>query len=119
MKKILIIFTTIIVLMIVSLGCGASITNKSTSTPQSKAKQGTVNVTITNFNFSPQTVNVNKGDTVVWKNTDAVGHNVIGKGFSSQTLKNGETFSFTFNASGTFDYVCSFHSGMKGQVVVK
>ena len=100
-------------------GCGASSVNKSANTSQSKAKQGTVNVTITNFNFAPQTVNVNKGDTVVWKNTDSVGHNVIGKGFVSQTLENGKTFSFTFKDSGTFDYVCSFHSGMKGQVIVK
>ena len=96
-----------------SVGCGNS------GTSQSKTKQDRANITITGFNFTPETLNVNKGDTVVWKNSDTVGHNVIGKGFASQTLKTGDTFSFTFKDTGTFGYVCSFHSGMKGQVLVK
>lgn len=77
-------------------------------------------VTIDNFSFGhPITVPV--GTTVVWTNKDDVPHNVVSKDklFKSPILDTGEHFEFTFKTAGTFDYYCSIHPRMTGQVVVK
>jgi plastocyanin len=34
------------------------------------------------------------------------------------SMKKGDTYSFTFNEAGTFDYTCTFHPGMNGKVIV-
>jgi plastocyanin len=31
----------------------------------------------------------------------------------------GETFSYTFTIPGTYNYMCTFHQGMNGSVVVQ
>lgn len=78
------------------------------------------NVAIQNFAFSPTSITIKKGDTVVWTNKDSVTHNVIGSsgGPSSSSIGAGETYSFTFNNVGTFSYHCSIHPSMVGTVVV-
>ena len=76
-------------------------------------------VKITNFSFSPQVLTIHKGDTVMWTNMDSASHTVIGKDFKSPVLNKNDTFKFTFNSTGSFDYVCSFHSEMTGKVIVK
>jgi len=45
------------------------------------------------------------------------------EGSFAATLKNGETFSFTFNKAGVFPYYSQFHGGpggrgMSGKIVV-
>ncbi len=79
-----------------------------------------VSVTIQGFAFSPATVTVKKGTTVVWTNNDSVGHTVTGgeRGPTSRLLGQGETYSFTFDTSGTFGYQCSPHPSMRGSVIV-
>ena len=81
----------------------------------------TKNISIQNFSFSPATLEIKTGDTVVWKNLDSAPHVVVennGK-FTSPTLGQGEQFSFTFTAAGTFDYHCQIHPSMTGQIIVK
>lgn len=68
--------------------------------------------------FAPKTVSVKVGDTVTWTFRGAVVHNVTGPGFTSKTAKAG-TFDHTFEKAGTFNYVCTIHTGMKGKVTVK
>jgi plastocyanin len=65
---------------------------------------------------------VKAGDTVTWTNNDTVGHDVTGDDFGSGdpgALQNGDTFEFTFEKAGTFDYVCTVHPGMEGTVKVE
>jgi len=38
--------------------------------------------------------------------------------WGSDTLSNGQSFSKVFDAAGTFDYVCTFHPGMTGKIIV-
>lgn len=80
----------------------------------------THNVSIQNFAFSQKSINVKKGDTVVWTNNDSAPHTVTGgnAGPASGTLNNGGTYSFTFNNTGMFDYHCAIHPSMTGNVVV-
>ena len=61
------------------------------------------------------------GDTVRWdnKSTATEGHTVTGDGkFRSGTLKKGDSYSFKFNKTGTYKYICAIHPFMKGSVKV-
>jgi plastocyanin len=86
------------------------------SSGSSKAAPGHVDVK-DNF-FSPGTLQVSVGDTVTWDWKGGAAHNVTGPGFNSGTLSKGKTFAHTFNSAGTFKYVCTLHTGMKGTVEV-
>lgn len=81
----------------------------------------THNVTIQNSAFSPQSITVNKGDTVVWANKDSMAHTVTGTtgGPASPSIAAQGTYSFTFSATGTFTYHCTIHPTMTGTVVVQ
>jgi len=80
-----------------------------------------VAVTIDNFSFSPATVTVASGTTVVWTNQDDVPHTVTSNEnvFGSSALDTGEKFEFTFKKAGTFSYYCKVHPKMTGKVVVQ
>lgn len=81
----------------------------------------TNSVTISDFAFSPASITVKKGTTVTWTNQDSVAHTVTsdsGNMLDSPLFSEGETFSFTFNQTGTFTYHCTPHPQMKGTVVV-
>src|SRR5574337_822698 len=81
----------------------------------------------TNNCFTPNPLTVAPGTTVTWKNTDTAMHVVCsgkpsddecGKVFEEDSLKPGKTFQFTFADAGTYDYYCSVHPWMTGQVIV-
>jgi plastocyanin len=82
--------------------------------------------TATKF-YDPPTLTVPAGTTVTWKNADSTLHTVTsgsaesgesGTTFDSSYLAAGKTFPWTFSTAGTFDYYCTLHPFMKGQVVV-
>ncbi len=77
-----------------------------------------VAVDIVDDAFRPASISVPAGTTVTWTNRGGSSHTVTGTGFDSVMTRPGATFSFTFATAGTFRYVCSFHSGMSGTVVV-
>ncbi len=96
--------------------------NKSTSgnSPQTASSGSTV--AIENFVFSPDSLVVKKGTAVTWTNKDSAAHKIVSDSgdavaFSSNTLQNSQTYSFTFNQAGTFTYHCGVHPSMKGTVV--
>lgn len=75
-------------------------------------------VAIIDFTFTPANMTVEGGTTVVWTNIDAVDHTVTSDFFTSKVLKPGDSFVYTFEQEGTFDYFCSIHPQMKGKVNV-
>jgi plastocyanin len=77
-------------------------------------------VNIDSFAFVPATLTVHAGITVTWTNHDEEPHTVAASdgSFHSPGMGTGATFSHTFSAAGTFDYVCSIHPMMHGTVVV-
>ncbi|MCX6843979.1 MAG: plastocyanin/azurin family copper-binding protein [candidate division WOR-3 bacterium] len=86
-----------------------------------------VPVSIVDFAFSPDTVRVNPGDSVVWTNNGAFLHTstsgvngVWDSLWDSGDLAHGATFVHGFAVDGTFNYFCRHHylGGMKGVVVV-
>ena len=87
------------------------------STPAAQAE--TVKVSIKNFSFgAPLTITV--GTTVEWTNEDSMAHTVTASNgaFDSGNLDQGAKYSFTFTQEGTYGYVCTYHSNMKGQIIV-
>jgi plastocyanin len=78
--------------------------------------------------FSPESLAVSVGDTVVWVNQAAVPHTstsgvdgVPDSLWNSGTLNQGDSFSFVFANPGNYHYYCAFHFsfGMKGVVTVR
>lgn len=84
------------------------------------AAADTVEIHVDNFTFSPQTINVAKGTTVVWINRDDTPHRIVAvqHGFKSPVLDTDETFRWTFTEAGDFAYFCSMHPHMTGTVTV-
>lgn len=82
------------------------------------------NVKMTNMLFTPSQISVEKGATVTWNNDDKVAHTVVDDlknvgGPASGNIAPGQTYSFTFTKSGSYQYHCSIHSSMRGTIVVK
>ena len=78
-------------------------------------------VQIINYAFQPGTLTIPVGTAVTWKNIDADTHSVqsMDKRFtSSPALEHGESYTVTFTTAGTYEYVWSLHSVMKGKIVV-
>jgi plastocyanin len=76
-------------------------------------------VEISNFAFNPATLTIKKGTTVTWTNNDKAPHAIKSESFNSDILKNGQTYSMTFSDSGAFNYSCSIHPSMAGQIIVE
>ena len=78
-------------------------------------------INIQGYAFSPSSITINVGDTIVWTNYDSASHTVTSNDgtFDSGSITNGNTFSFTFTSAGTFDYYCAPHPGMTGSVTVQ
>ena len=58
---------------------------------------------------------------MTWTNRDPIEHDVSANeaGFKSPTLKEGESYSRTFDTAGTITYICSIHPFMGGTVTVQ
>ena len=77
-------------------------------------------VAIVDFAFDPVTLTIPVGTTVTWTNTGSVNHTVKWSDGTpeSDSLANGATYQRTFDAAGTFAYVCGIHGSMKGTISV-
>ena len=92
------------------------------ATTQAAAPAGkVVEVKVDNFSFSPQTITIAAGTTVIWTNRDDIPHTVVSddKVFKSKVLDTDEKFSYTFDKAGDFPYFCSVHPKMTGKVIVQ
>ena len=77
--------------------------------------------------FSDSNLTVAVGTTVSWSNDDTIAHTVtsgnfdvgISDLFDSSLFPPGESFEYTFDDPGTFDYFCIVHPWMVGTVNVE
>jgi plastocyanin len=85
------------------------------------ARGATHAVAIADFAFAPATLTITAGDTVTWTNEDQIEHTATSTtgAFDSGLLGQGASFSFTFTTPGTYDYLCTPHPSMTGQIVVQ
>ncbi len=70
--------------------------------------------------YNPNPVEVKVGETVTWTNDDSVIHTAtsIDGTFDSGIMRNGQSFSYTFDTAGEYPYYCTLHPNMVGTVVV-
>jgi plastocyanin len=73
-----------------------------------------------NFDFTPKSLSIGQGEKVTWKNKEGRHTVTFKQGNFDKVIKGDDTVSRTFKKTGTFKYVCTFHTaqGMKGKVVV-
>lgn len=77
-------------------------------------------VKIEAMQFGPATLEVRRGETVTWRNADIVPHTATAAGaFDSGNIAAGQSWSKKMDQPGEFDYVCSYHRGMKARLVVR
>ncbi len=78
-------------------------------------------VTIADFLFSPGTITIHVGDTIVWSNNGPSSHTATANNgsFDTGVLAKGKSASVTFHTPGTFAYHCTIHPFMHGAVVVQ
>jgi plastocyanin len=78
-------------------------------------------VAIKDFKFDPPTLEVAAGDTITFTNEDGAPHTATAndKSFDTGRLGKGESASVTIANAGSFDYICTFHPMMKGNVTAK
>ena len=87
------------------------------------AVQGnSVTVELKGIQFQPQGIKVKPGTTVTWVNKDPLIHNVrqVESVFLGDAMKEGDTFSYTFDKPGKYRYQCTYHHpNMNGVVIVE
>jgi plastocyanin len=91
-------------------GCGGPVTDGAGTT-----------VEIKDFCFGPTIVRVATGGTITFLNRDRTPHTVLGANGawgSYDALKHGREATYGFSEAGVYPYVCTWHQGMVGAVVV-
>lgn len=71
--------------------------------------------------FSPDTLTLRGGDSVLVTNRDQVPHDftISELGVESGVMHQGDTFRYRFGPPGTFTFVCTIHDpGMEGTLTV-
>jgi len=85
-----------------------------------QAQSQTENIEIRNLAFQPESITIEPGTTVIWTNYDSSQHTVTSTEeiFDSGLFGEGETFEYTFTEPGTYEYFCTVHTFMEGEIVV-
>ena len=84
------------------------------------SEPSTVYVDILGTMFDPPELTVVNGTTVRWKNSDNAIYMINVNNYSSPRLQKRETWNYTFNDPGIYEYNCSLHPAMPGgRIIVK
>jgi len=107
-----VIIIAVIARITIAQSVHAPISPKTSSPVQSASPAAIVSITVTGFN--PATLSVARGTTVTWTNTDAAPHWVASDPYpaddalvalnSHKAFANGQSYSYTFTAAGTYTY---------------
>ncbi|MBI0584780.1 MAG: cupredoxin family copper-binding protein [Methanomassiliicoccus sp.] len=136
MKRSTAIAAVIIILIVVVIVAAAAVlmmdqpgiydpnggTNETRPSGTGNTTSGGSAVNIQNFAFDPTPLTVPVGTTVTWTNNDSIAHTATSTSgpasFDSGLLDQGETYSYTFEQAGTYDYYCTPHPFMQAQIIV-
>jgi plastocyanin len=95
------------------------------TSPAQGASPKVATIAIRDYKFEPETVTVHEGDAVEWKNADNVPHTATADGqaqkpaFDSGSISTGAGWRYVAATKGTYNYICTFHTYMKGQLIVQ
>lgn len=122
MKKLIILIVSGVLIILGLLGAvSCSALSESSLTPSPTQAVTNSLVIMKNLKYSPSTITISVGTTVNWVNQESLSHTITSDTelFDSGVMSEGESYSFTFNEKGTFQYHCTLHSGMRGTVIVQ
>jgi plastocyanin len=108
-------------LMLSTAGCSSS---SSPSSPTTTSADVTVSIAgvLGAQSFVPNPVAMRVGQTISWKNADAITHDATqdGSRFTTGNIAGGATSSpIMMSTAGTFTYHCAIHPGMVGTITVQ
>jgi len=76
--------------------------------------------------YIPSSIVIESGKEIIWVNEDSAFHSVTSGFYDAPTnlfdsghLDPFESYALTFDEKGTFDYFCTLHPWMMGQVIVE
>ncbi len=116
-KKKLKIFVLLAAISILLSGCFKLPSEQVSKNGQNLS--GKTVISIKDFVFEPAELTIKAGDSVTWVNNSPSIHNVMANNvFSSGDLKSGESFSYKFDKTGVYDYICFIHPAMNGKIIV-
>jgi plastocyanin len=127
MARIRFVVSMMLVLLVLA-ACGESATDTpaqgDTAPPMTGGEE--VEIVMQNTTFQPAEITIQAGTRVTWSNDDPFPHTVTSgtRGdptdlFDSGNLGGGQSFSYTFEEAGTYEYFCGIHPGMAGTVIVQ
>ncbi|MDH5430712.1 MAG: plastocyanin/azurin family copper-binding protein [Nitrosopumilus sp.] len=136
MLKILSIIGTIVVIILVIIGLILSNTTVETNSEEQKLVVKGDIIMPTKVSrpgceeidrcYIPSVIVIDSGKQVTWVNQDSAFHSVTSgfygeptELFDSGHMDPFESYTLTFDDVGTFDYFCTLHPWMKGQVIVE
>ncbi|MGE0690725.1 MAG: PQQ-dependent sugar dehydrogenase [Candidatus Nitrosocosmicus sp.] len=98
---------------------------------QDRQRASSIPVAIIGINgtnsYSPDPIEINKGQTITWYNGDSISHTVTsgedndsdsGSEFDSDAIIPNQYYSMTFEESGDYKYYCIYHPSMIGEIIV-
>jgi putative membrane protein len=93
---------------------------KTLAATRARTARRTHTVTIAGMKFTPASLSVTKGDTVIWVNQDLVPHTATAANaaFDSGTIPAGGSWRHTVTEAGRLQYACAFHPTMTGALRV-
>jgi plastocyanin len=108
-------YRALAVLSMAALGWGA------TGAPVQAGSPSAPQILIKDFMFSPMSLTVKAGSTVIWANKDDEPHTVVSDigMVRSGAVNTDETFAFRFDKPGTYRFTCLIHPRMVGTIVVQ
>jgi plastocyanin len=135
LKKIIIIVTiTVIFLVSIGLIFSNSSIEKNSEEPELIVKGDVIMPTKVSRPgceeidrcYIPSIITIDSGNQVTWVNEDSAFHSVTSGFYGAQTnlfdsghLDPFESYTLDFEEKGTYDYFCTLHPWMKGQVIVE
>ena len=117
--------TAVASLILTATACGAAPQeNKSRPEAQTVASEAEANthiVEIRQFKFWPETMTVQQGDTIIWRNLDLVPHTATeqSREWDSGNLDKDGEWSLVVETAGRQDYFCAYHPSMKGTIIIE
>lgn len=112
--------------LLILAACTKAATSKPpatpTPTPEPQMIVGYAEVIMPGRSFNPDALTISVGTTVTWINKDGEHHTVTSDdGLFNGTIGPFDSFSYTFNERGDFEYYCGVYGqmGMRGVVHVK
>jgi plastocyanin len=94
-------------------------TPRPTPTPKPPV---TIVITIQNSGYSPATVTVPAGSTLIFENKSSLAHTVTqtnGTKFDSKNIPAGGKYTLKLTKPGTYQYDCTYHPFMVGTIIVE